>query len=528
MIDASFDPIDRSDLGLNEPSRIDQPRMGARLARAGAATVAGNVWAVIVGVATLPIVLRGLGPTQFGLWVLLQTLSAVSGWLSLADLGLRAAVVREIAHALGRGDGDTANRIAGTALRLYCALALAVGLVVFVLGRSLLGSWFATPDGLTATFRLATVWFAMQISAEIGLVAAQTQIEGNQRVDIARAIHALRATAVAASIAVAASTSGSLSSVAGASAGATCLAAVSAWFVASRVTTTRPLGWSRPLAMQLVRYGAQIGAINATGVLHRTMDRIVVSAIYGPAAVVLVEIATQIANGASIALSVAHPLTATAAWVDGRGDEAGLRRLLLRGTKLTLLATLPAAAIGTFLAPNIVEVWVGTRWSDAASLAALAVAGAVLAAPSQPSSLVLQATGRARVVLIPAVAAVGANLALSIVLARRHGVAGVFWATIATAVALGFPIVTRALRHTGTAVEALFRTAFAPTIVPAAAAFGGALLGRMIDGGLTGLVAGCAASLTAWSLTTIACGLGRDDRASLLAAFSPRGRAIPR
>ena len=496
--------------------------------RGGLATFTGNAWAVVVGVVTLPIALRGLGAERFGLWVLLQTLSAVSGWLSLADLGLRAAVVREVAHAQGRGDPAAADRIAGTATRVYGALAVVVALVTIVIGHTLLPDWFGTPSDLHDDFRSATLWFSAQIAAELMLVAAQALIEGSQRVAVARGVHALRATAIAFGVSIAATRSGSLGTVAAVSAAVTCFSAAIAWLLAFRLTTTRPRGWSSSVARQLVRYGSQIGAINATGVLHRTMDRIVIAAIYGPAAVALVEIATQIANGVSIALSVAYPLTATASWVDGRGDRDGLRRLLVRGTKLTLLATLPATAIGTILAANVVEVWMGARWIEAGGLTTLAVAGVSLAAPSQAASLILQATGRARDVLGPAILAVGVNLVLTVWLARAFGIAGVFWATIVTASALGVPIVRHALARTQTAGGALLRAALMPTVLPALVTFGGAAIGRSVDNGLTGLCVGAGIAAIAWAGSAWRVGLDDADRDAVTEGLSLRRLARSR
>jgi O-antigen/teichoic acid export membrane protein len=517
VVDASFNPIDRSALGLN-----DRVPVGKRIVRGGITTIIGNAWSVVVGVVTLPILLRGLGPAQFGLWVLLQTLSAVNGWLSLADLGLRAAVVRELAHALGRGDHDDADSIAGTAFRMYVSLAVLVAIALVLAGSGSLATWFSAPPNLVDALRLASVWFAIQVGAELLLVAAQSLLEGSQRVDVARALHALRATATAFAAAIAATNSGRLPTVAVASAVATVIVTALAWLVTFRVTATRPRGWDASRAVSLARYGAQIGAINATGVLHRMMDRIVVGAIYGPAAVALVEIATQIANGVSIALSVAHPLTSTASWIDGRGDREARRGLLIRGTKFTVLATIPAAAVAAILAPNIVAVWMGDRWADAGGITTLAVVGVALAAPSQAASLLLQASGRARAVLVPALVAVTANLVLTVWLARSFGIAGVFWATIVTASFLGVPITRHALRLTETSCVALVRGAFLPAAIPAVAAFGAAAVGSLADGELGALVLGTLCVSIAWLATTWHFGLDRSDRAVSRAALSPQ------
>jgi O-antigen/teichoic acid export membrane protein len=187
-----------------------------------------------------------------------------------------------------------------------------------------------------------------------------------------------------------------------------------------------------------------------------------------------------------------------------------------------VLATIPAAAVAAILAPNIVAVWMGDRWADAGGITTLAVVGVALAAPSQAASLLLQASGRARAVLVPALVAVTANLVLTVWLARSFGIAGVFWATIVTASFLGVPITRHALRLTETSCVALVRGAFLPAAIPAVAAFGAAAVGSLADGELGALVLGTLCVSIAWLATTWHFGLDRSDRAVLRAALSPQ------
>src|SRR3954467_10992070 len=69
-----------------------------------ASTGVANIWAMVVALATLPLLLHGLGAQAFGLWVLLQTFSAVTGWLSLVDLGVGTATARAVAERAALDD----------------------------------------------------------------------------------------------------------------------------------------------------------------------------------------------------------------------------------------------------------------------------------------------------------------------------------------------------------------------------------------------------------------------------------------
>src|SRR5258708_7599258 len=79
-------------------------------------TGVGNAWAMIVALASVPVLLHGLGTSAFGVWVLIQTFSAVTGWFSLADLGFGAAISRTIASRLAVDDRTGVGRTVGSGL----------------------------------------------------------------------------------------------------------------------------------------------------------------------------------------------------------------------------------------------------------------------------------------------------------------------------------------------------------------------------------------------------------------------------
>src|SRR5215813_8913252 len=68
-----------------------------------------------------PIVVRSLGETQYGAWVLLVSMV---GYLGLLDLGVRSAVTRYVAAHYATGDHVRANQVYGAALRLFSACGI--------------------------------------------------------------------------------------------------------------------------------------------------------------------------------------------------------------------------------------------------------------------------------------------------------------------------------------------------------------------------------------------------------------------
>ncbi len=494
-----------------------------RVLHNAATTVAGNAWAVIVGAISLPLVLRGIGAEAFGLWVLVQTFSALTGWLSLGDLGLRIASVRAIAGRAATGDRAAANRAAVTAQLLFATIGIVIAAAMLTAGRAWLPAAFRAPAELTPHLRFAIACFALQVAIEFTMAGTQARLEGSQRVDLARAMHAVRQTLIAIATTIAAVQVGTLRSVAFASAAASSLAFVVTLVVAQRRVPLERAAPSWSDARDQFRYGLQVGMVNATGVLHRTMDRLIVGVTFGPAPVALVEIATQIQNGVqSILTASAYTTTATAPWLHARSEGDRLRGLLVRGTKLSILVTLPAAAVAIVLAAPLVRAWMGPDHASAAGLTAVATIAVVMAAPLQVGSLVLQGVGHVGVVLRAAIAAVVVNLLASLALVHVTGVVGVFQATLLGSLVLAVPLTRGVLRVGEVSGHEFWRRAVAPTLLPAVAATFGAAGGLLVGRAWPSLLLGTVLAGVAWAATSWRCALDDDDRLHLREAISVR------
>ncbi|MEP6624940.1 MAG: oligosaccharide flippase family protein, partial [Acidimicrobiia bacterium] len=374
-------------------------------------TGAANVWSMFVVLVSLPLVLSGLGTEAFGTWVLLQTFSAVTGWFALADIGVGVATTRRVAEHLSAEDAPGATSVIDTALAIFLGLAVVAGLLLALGGIAWFPTWFHTPPDLVDDLRTATGLFAAQIALEIVTEGMESCLEGLQRIDLSRLADSARFTLVAIAVVIAAMTSGTLTAVAAASLAATAVGTVIATVV---LVIHRPRGRPAPAgshARSLLTYGPTVGVLNATGVGHRTMDRFVVGVILGPAAVTLIEIATQIQNGASAVLSAtAYTATSAAPWLRARSALDQLRELLVRGTKYSMLLTMPFVVLALVLAGPLIDVWMGAKYADAVGLTRVAVLYIAMAAPLAVGSNALVGMGQARRVLGPAAIAALINL----------------------------------------------------------------------------------------------------------------------
>ena len=162
---------------------------------------------------------------------------------------------------------------------------------------------FSTPKNLVADLQFAIVVFAVQVLVDQLTNAAEAALDGLQRVDLSRGVDAFRRTAVSVSVAVVAVAGGGLEGVAVASLAGSLVGAVLSGATLHHQHRGR---WARPRVSDmrgLLSYGKSIAVLQPLGVITRQMDRLIAGTILGPAAVTLVEIATQVQNGASAVLA---------------------------------------------------------------------------------------------------------------------------------------------------------------------------------------------------------------------------------
>lgn len=422
---------------------------------------------MVVAFVSLPLLLRGLGQDAFGTWVLLMTFSATNGWFSLADLGVLVATTRAVASRSAAGDEKGVRHAMSASLHLCGGLGLAGGLLLATVGQVVLPKLFSTPADLVAPLRGATVAMAVQILLDLCINSLESSLEGLQRVDLSRWVDMFRRTIVVGAATAAALVTGDIVAVAVSSAAATGAAAIVAfvvlWTQVRRFLTRSPLLEHR----ELLRYGRSVAVLRPLGVLQRTMDRVIVGAVLGPAAVLYVEIATQLQAGADAVLSAScYAVVPASSWLQARDSSRSLGELAERGTRYSLLATMPLVVTIAILSPAIVEIWVGAGYLQAAGLTTVAVLSVALAAPVAVGSQMLLGMGHASTILRAALVAVIVNLGLSIALVHVVGIVGVFIATAIGAIIL-IPLLGRPfLRSVDITAGDFVRTSIRPVAVP--------------------------------------------------------------
>jgi O-antigen/teichoic acid export membrane protein len=146
----------------------------------------------------------------------------------------------------------------------------------------------------------------------------------------------------------------------------------------------------------LVRFGSDILGFNIVNYLARKADNLLIGWCWGAGALGLYDKAyTLLLFPIS---QINHPLgaVATPALARSRANPAELRRYFLTLHHLVACAGIPIVFGIALFAPEIVQLWLGPRWSEAAGLFRLLAVAALVGAMANPTGWLLVSLGLTR------------------------------------------------------------------------------------------------------------------------------------
>jgi O-antigen/teichoic acid export membrane protein len=380
-----------------------------------AVQIAGRALMLGIGLASISILTRYLGPADYGRYTLALTYMQL--FAVLADVGLFTIVVREIS----RDPGET-DRLVGNTLTLRLVLAAAAIVLAALISLALPYD----PDVRVAILLAGLpLVFGMLNSTFVTVLQARLRMHRAVVGDIVG-----RAVALAAVGVVVALDLGFLAVMGTAAAGALATALVTG-LLTRRLAPLRPRvepdTWRRLLVMAL-----PLGVALAVNELYFRVDTLIIS-LYEPYDQVgLYTLAYRMLEltlvFGTVFLTTTFPLLSQAV----ASDEPRARRTIQLSTDLFVVLGVPLVAGGLVLAPGLVELAAGSDFEDAATpLRILLVAGA-LAWVNGVFGYALIAKDRQLSALWLNGAALAFNVGLNLLLVPRYGIVVAAVVTVAS------------------------------------------------------------------------------------------------
>ncbi|HEV2348442.1 MAG TPA: flippase [Terriglobia bacterium] len=345
--------------------------------RNAALNLGGHVIPLVIGLVTIPYVVRGLGSAGFGIlsiaWVLL-------GYLGLFDLGLGRATTKFVAECLGRGEIARLPSLVWTSLGYQLAFSVPGILLVEALVPFLAGE-LKVPPALASETRLSFYILAPSLPIILASTALRSVLEAAQRFDLVNYIKVPANVSVfilpAIAIALGLHLPGIIFLLVLGRLGA---------MLAYLVTCLKVfpiLGQSFPfdpkLLSPLMTYGGWVTVSMIVSAVLVYGDRLVVGAMVSMAAVGYYAAPAEIINRLSIfpgslVLTLFPALSSLDAW----GAKDRVEKLYGRSLKFLLLCMGPILVLIVVFAGEILRLWLGSDFASKSTLVLQILAVGVL------------------------------------------------------------------------------------------------------------------------------------------------------
>jgi O-antigen/teichoic acid export membrane protein len=366
----------------------------------------------------MPLLIKSLGPAQFGVWGAAASLAWLAG---LVDLGVGAALVTLVAEATARNREDDARQHVTGALVVgsgLAALALAAASVAALIAapQAKAGPYLIAVVGLALNLPLSganSVWMALQkgyvsglwelvqtLLTTAGLLAA-TLVTSDVRVYVAIVYGGL----VAANL------------------GSLC-------HLMLRHSKLRPSGLAgmRQAARSVVKQGMMYCALGVAGGLSYLLDNVLALQLLGPEASARMTVVLRVSmTAAGILAVISQPLWPAFAEAAARADVRWIRRALMRGSALLLGVAAAGSALLVAAGGPLLRGWLRADLGIGADVLWAMAAWILMQALVRVPGLFLNALSVIRFQIFATTAATLAAIGLKLLWAPGFGVAGILW-----------------------------------------------------------------------------------------------------
>jgi len=474
-----------------------------------------RIGGILAGVFLFPFVTHHVGLTQYGLWLLV---SSVTSFFAL-DFGLGVSILRYVAKARAEEDEDALSRLVSTAavffLGLGCAATAAYGLFLGLTWEGL--NVPASDAGLAIGLAVVSGCSAFLLGMPLGLF--RTVLAGARRSDLSNAL--LLGQIVARTLATVVLLLSGFGILAVAVAdlvvttvgGLLALAACRRLLPALRVSPGR---FDGSLLRSMTPYSLQVFLMTACGLVVMQADNVVIGWFMPMASVTLYAGAFRIYQTCrNLTSAMIGPLVPEAAHCQAAGQGAPLRSLLIRGTQQVNALALLVGVPTLFFAEPVLVAWAGPEFVEVADVARILVVGFLVSNVNSVAASLLTGTGRIGAYVRYHLIWAATNTALSILLVQRLGLTGVALGTTIPIVLLAPFYTVTALRHLDVPPRLFFgRAVLRPAASAAVAGLAIACaLPALDEVGLVETLVLSAAYATIFLAVYVRFGLSRADRA---------------
>ena len=478
----------------------------------------------VAGIVMLPFNLRHLGAPEYGLWVLLGSITI---HFSVLDLGYGGALVKFMAQYRAHRNARALNEIASTLFFVFTAIGLIAYGIAAVVAFNLDHLFRLTPDQ-AETGKWILLIIAIHICMNFPFSVYGGVISGFQRYDQNNMVAIVSTAAVAVvNFAVLRAGYGIITLVA-----ATTCVRVVAYFVyrnnAYRIFPElhiAPRLFRRARLREVTAFSVYSSIIDWANKLNYQLDELVIGAIVGSGAVAVWAPAERIISGTQrLTNQLNGVLFPAIVDSDATQQRQRLQQILLQGTRLSLVMVVPITAALVLLADPLVHAWLRDKaamMAETGPIIQILALSVAIRVGNATGTTILKGAGQHRMLAFVNLGTGVANLVLSVALIKPFGLIGVAYGTlIPIALSAMFILYPAACRRVGLPIGEAVRHSVIPALWPAVIVGLALALTRHISSGtLLAVVLQASGGGLLYLALFFVIAIGRRDRALYAAKF---------
>lgn len=440
------------------------------------ATVARNVSTrylaiaaeMLIGLIMLPFNLAHLGPAQYGLWVLL---GSVTIHLSILDLGYGGAIIKFMAQYRAHRDSKAMNEIASTMFFVFAAMGLVAYGVAAALAFNLDHIFHMTPEqALTGQWILLIIGVHVALNFPFSVYGGVSS--GFQRFDINNIVAIIIAVAAALVNAAVLLAGYSLLTLVA----ATTAVRVFGYYI-YRLNALRiypelrihPSLFRKSRLREVTGFSVYASIIDWANKLNYELDEVVIGIFFGSAYVGVWAVAERIISGTQRLTNqlngVLFPVIVDS---DTSQQQEKLQRILLQGTLLSLAMVVPISTTLFVLADPLVRAWVGPEMRGSVPVIQILAIAVAIRVGNATATTLLKGAGEHRMLAWVNLGTGLVNIVLSVLLIKPFGLPGVAVGTLVPiALASVFIVQPAACRRVGVSLSRAVNQSVLPAVWPA-------------------------------------------------------------
>lgn len=373
----------------------------------------------------MPILIRGLGDYQYGLWALVGSVLDCYG---LLDLGVRSTLHRYVGRYKGTNERQALNETLGTALTITCCVGVVVMVVTAVLVW-ILPELVSLPPATRSTVRwlLALLGTAIALQFPCGVLGAY--LCGMQRFDLYNASSVGTSLLRAIGSAVLVSRGYGLLAI-----GVVTLFSSGLWLLLNWILVNwvdrgaaislRHSTWAR--MKEISSFSVWAFIISVGDYLRFYTDSTVIARFLTVALVTPFSVASRLVQYVKqIVIGFVGPLMPRMSALEGKGEIEEMRILFLRSTRWTALLSVFLSGLLAANGEPLLRLWLGPKFLISYPLLLLLLVGQLAELSQYPSNVVLLARNKHRAQGYWTLIEGFVNLLLSIYWGRKYGLVGV-------------------------------------------------------------------------------------------------------